>query len=86
MTLLGLGTGTFMLAVAASDVTVSLGGHRQMATAWVVGLAAATLSVIPLPDLLLRATVPLIVGSTVVALVLLRAARARVVALHPVGV
>lgn len=77
MGLLGLGTGAFMLAVAASDVTVALAGHRAMAAAWVAGLLAAALSVFLLPGLVLQATVPLLVGSAVAALLLTREARGR---------
>jgi O-antigen/teichoic acid export membrane protein len=85
MALLGLGTGVFMLAVAASDVTVSLRGHRQVAIGWTVGLAAAVVAVLVLPDLVLQVTVPLIVGSAVAAALLARAARARIAATLPVG-
>jgi O-antigen/teichoic acid export membrane protein len=77
MTLLGLGTGVFMLAVASSDVTVSLRGHRQVAIGWVVGLAAGALSVLLVQDFLLKVTVPLIVGSAVAACLLGRAAYTR---------
>jgi O-antigen/teichoic acid export membrane protein len=83
MTLLGLGTGMFMLAVAASDVTVSLRGHRQMAVGWLAGLAAGAVTVVLLQDFLLRVTVPLIVGSVVAAAFLGRAAYSRITALLP---
>lgn len=85
MALLGLGTGVFMLAVAASDLTVSLGGHRRVAIGWTVGLAAAVLSVVVLQDFVLRVTVPLIVGSAVAAVLLAQAVRGRVAAIVPVG-
>jgi O-antigen/teichoic acid export membrane protein len=83
MGLLGLGTGVFMVAVAASDVTVSLRGHRQVAVGWVAGLAVAALSVLVFQDFLARVTGPLIVGSAVVAVVLGIAARTRIAATLP---
>ena len=83
MGLLGLGTGAFMLAVAASDVTVALGGHRAMAGAWVAGLLGAALSVFLLPALVLQVTVPLLVGSAVAAVLLTREARGRIGRLLP---
>lgn len=80
MALLGVGTGLFMLAVAASDITVSLAGHAQMAVSWLAGLAAGGLSLWVLDDLTLRITVPLIVGSCVAALLAATAARSRLLA------
>jgi O-antigen/teichoic acid export membrane protein len=85
MALLGLGTGVFMLAVAASDVTVSLHGHRLMAIGWGAGLVAGVLSVLVVPDFLLQVTLPLIVGSVVAAGVLARAAYARISATLTAG-
>jgi O-antigen/teichoic acid export membrane protein len=80
MALLGIGTGVFMLAVAASDVTVSLRGHRAVAAGWATGLAAGALSVVLLPDLVLQATVPLVVGSVTAAAWLVTAAARRMAA------
>lgn len=80
MALLGVGTGIFMLAVAASDITVSLAGHAQMAVSWLAGLGAGALSLWALEDLTLRVTVPLIVGSCVAAVLATTAARARLLA------
>jgi O-antigen/teichoic acid export membrane protein len=77
MGLLGLGTGVFMFAVALSDINVALGGHRLMASAWVVGLLAAVLSVFLLSDFILQVTVPLVVGSAVAAGLLVWGARVR---------
>lgn len=78
MALLGLGTAVFMLAVAASDVTVALHGHTRMAACWMAGLAAAALSLLVLSDFVLQVTVPLLVGSAVAAALLATAARAQV--------
>lgn len=85
MALLGLGTGVFMLALIASDITISLRGHREMAVCWVVGLVVAVLSIPVIPDFELQVTLPLVIGSAVAAALLARAARARIVALVPVG-
>ena len=85
MALLGLGTGIFMLAVVASDITVSLRGHREMAVSWVISLVVGGLSVLVLPDFELQVTLPLVIGSTVAAALLTRAARARIAELVAVG-
>lgn len=74
MALLGLGTGVFMVAVSLSDVTVSLGGHRRMAVAWAVGLAAGTASLLVIHEFAYQVTLPLVVGSLVAAALLGRAA------------
>jgi O-antigen/teichoic acid export membrane protein len=78
MALLGLGTGVFMVAVALSDVTVSLGGHARMALSWVAGLVAGALSLLVIPSFDLQVTLPLVVGSVVAAGLLGRAAQVRV--------
>jgi hypothetical protein len=83
MALLGLGTGLFLLAVVASDVTVSLGGHRTMALSWITGLVAGALSLLLVDGFVLQVTLPLIVGAAVAAVLLTRAARARVAELSP---
>jgi O-antigen/teichoic acid export membrane protein len=83
MALLGGGTAVFMLAVAASDITVSLGGHARMAGAWVAGLGAGVLSLFFLSDFTLQVTLPLLVGSAVAAVLLARSARARIRELTP---
>jgi O-antigen/teichoic acid export membrane protein len=85
MALLGLGTGVFMLAVIASDITISLRGHREMATCWVVSLVVAALSVPLIPGFELQVTLPLVIGSAVAALLLARAARNRIADLVPVN-
>lgn len=85
MALLGLGTGVFMLAVAASDVTVALGGHRQVAIGWTVGLLAAIASIALLQDFVLQVTVPLVVGSAAAAALLAWSARSRMASTLPVG-
>jgi O-antigen/teichoic acid export membrane protein len=83
MALLGLGTGIFLLAVVASDVTVSLGGHRTMALSWIAGLVAGGVSLLLVSGFLLQVTLPLIVGATVAVVLLTRAARVRVAELSP---
>jgi O-antigen/teichoic acid export membrane protein len=83
MALLGGGTAVFMLAVAASDITVSLGGHTRMASAWVAGLATGALSLLFLSDFILQVTLPLLVGSAVAAVLLAQSARARIRELTP---
>lgn len=78
MALLGLGTGVFMLAVVASDVTVSLGGHAEMARSWVISLVVGGLSVALLPTFVLQVTLPLVAGSLVAMVLLGRAASGRI--------
>jgi O-antigen/teichoic acid export membrane protein len=85
MALLGLGTGVFMLAVVASDITVSLRGHREMAVCWVVSLAVAILSIFWIPTFELKVTMPLVVGSLTAGVLLARAARARITGLVPMA-
>jgi O-antigen/teichoic acid export membrane protein len=85
MALLGLGTGVFMLAVVASDITISLRGHREMAACWVAALVVAVLSVPLIPDFELQVTLPLVIGSAVAAALLFRAARGRIAQLVPVS-
>ncbi len=86
MALLGLGTGVFMLALAASDVSVALEGHRRMAVAWVLGLLAALGTALVVQDFLLRVTLPLVVGAAVSLVLLARAVWSRVAATTGVAV
>lgn len=69
-TLLAAGVCAFMVALCSSDITVALGGHTRAVVAWGLGVAVAVVVVLAVPDLGLRATLPLLAGATVAALVL----------------
>jgi hypothetical protein len=61
-----------------NDVAVALGEHRRLWPAWMIGSVAAALVAVTLTDLVLRSTVPLLVGSVVAAALLLPVVRRRV--------
>lgn len=64
------GVAAYLLGSVGNDLAVALGRHTAVAGAWVAGVAAAAAAYALSPDLVARATVPMIVGSTVAALVL----------------
>lgn len=67
VTVLGLGAVVFLVAVTTSDIVVALGGHTAVTIAWAAGAGAAGVVMALVPDLALRVTLPLAVGSAVVA-------------------
>ena len=76
-TLVALGVAAYLVASVSNDVAVALGEHLRLGLAWATGIASACLVAALVPDLVLRATLPLLVGSVVAAAVLLPAVRHR---------
>lgn len=70
-TLVALGVGAYLVASVSNDVAVALGAHHRVGRAWVAGACAALVVAVLVPDLTLRTTLPLLVGSVVAAGVLL---------------
>ena len=64
MGLLAAGAGLYMLALACAQALIALGGHRDQAIGWFLGLVALMVTVWLGPDdLFLRVEVGLLVGS-----------------------
>ena len=64
LTLLAVGSGAYLLAAALAQATIALGGHLQMALAWVVGVAALVVALLLNDgDLFLRVELGILVGS-----------------------
>jgi O-antigen/teichoic acid export membrane protein len=64
--LLALGSGVYMLALAMAQAVIALGGHRDQAFAWAVGLAVFPLVVwLSSDDLLFRVELGLLAASVV---------------------
>lgn len=59
----------FLLAQVLSDATLALGAHTSLLSTWIMGLAAAVLTVIFVADPTYRVILPLGIGSSVVSLV-----------------
>lgn len=72
-----LGIAAYLVASVTNDVAVALGVHQRIGPSWIAGVGAAALVAVLVPDLLLRSTLPLIVGSVVAAALLGPAVRAR---------
>lgn len=77
-TMVALGVAAYLVASVTNDVAVALGEHRRLWPAWMIGSVAAALVAVTLTDLVLRSTVPLLVGSVVAAALLLPVVRRRV--------
>ncbi len=68
--LVSVGVALYLVASVANDVTVALGVHHRGWRAWTVGAGAGAVLAFFVPDVLLRSTLPLLVGSLVAAGVL----------------
>jgi O-antigen/teichoic acid export membrane protein len=65
-----LGVAAYLVASVANDLAVALGRHRWTGPAWVAGVVAALAVALLVPDLAVRVTLPLLVGSAVAGAVL----------------
>lgn len=66
--LLALSCAAYMLAVALAQAVIALGGHRFVAAAWGVGVAAfALVTIVSSDDLFLRVELGLVAGAAVAA-------------------
>lgn len=64
MGLLAAGAGLYMLAMGCAQALIALGGHRDQAIGWVVGLTTVLVTVmLASDDLFLRVEIGLLVGS-----------------------
>lgn len=62
--LLAAGSGVYMLALACAQAVIALGGHRDQAFGWLIGMAVLGLSVwLVSDDLFLRVELALLLGS-----------------------
>ena len=62
--LLAAGSGVYMLALACAQAVIALGGHRDQAFGWLLGMAALGVSVwLVSDDLFLRVELALLLGS-----------------------
>lgn len=81
--LVAAGIGAYLVASVSNDVAVALGAHRRLAVAWLVGLVVAAVIVLVLDDLVLRSTLPLLVGSLIAASLLVPGVIGRIRRLDP---
>jgi O-antigen/teichoic acid export membrane protein len=81
LTLLALGSGMYMIALAIAQAVIALRGHAQVALGWAVGMIGflVTTAVIS-DDLLLRVELGLVVGPTMAVIVFAAALRQRLAA------
>jgi O-antigen/teichoic acid export membrane protein len=70
--LIGAGIAAYLVATVANDLSVALEQHRHAGTIWLVGTGVAVIPVLAIDDTILRSTLPLLVGTTVTALLTLR--------------
>jgi O-antigen/teichoic acid export membrane protein len=68
--LVGLGISVYLAAAVANDVAVAIGAQTHVRRAWAAGVVAAAVVVVSVHDVLLRSTLPLIVGAAVAGCVL----------------
>lgn len=69
-TLVAVGVSVYLAAAVANDVAVAIGAHAHVRAAWVAGVLAAAVVVVSVDDLVLRSTLPLVVGAAVAGSVL----------------
>jgi O-antigen/teichoic acid export membrane protein len=70
VTLVASGIAAYLVASVSNDVAVALGAHRWAGPAWVCALLTAAVVALAVPDLILRSTLPLFVGSLTAAAIL----------------
>jgi O-antigen/teichoic acid export membrane protein len=81
LTLLALGSGLYMIALAIAQAVIALRGHAQVALGWAIGFAAFLLTTAVISDdLLLRVELGLVVGPAVAMIVFGTALRQRLAA------
>lgn len=66
-TLVAVGVGTYLIASVANDVSVAVGAHARAAVTWLLAAVAGAVPVLLVHDIVLRSTLPMIVGSAVAA-------------------
>jgi O-antigen/teichoic acid export membrane protein len=78
LTLLALGSGLYMIALAIAQAVIALHGHAQVAFGWAVGMAGFLVATaVSSDDLLLRVEIGLVVGPAMAMLVFASALRQR---------
>jgi O-antigen/teichoic acid export membrane protein len=81
LTLLALGSGLYMIALAIAQAVIALHGHAQVALVWAVGMAAFLVATaVSSDDLLLRVEIGLVAGPAMAMLVFASALRQRLAA------
>jgi hypothetical protein len=66
-TLVAAGIGVYLIASVANDVSVAVGAHARAASTWLLAALAGAVPAVALSDIVLRTTLPMLVGSTVAA-------------------
>lgn len=66
-TLVAVGVGAYLIASVANDVSVAVGAHARAAVTWLLAALAGAVPALVLHDVVLRSTLPMIVGSAVAA-------------------
>jgi O-antigen/teichoic acid export membrane protein len=65
--LVAAGVGVYLIASVANDVSVAVGVHARAAVTWLLAAVAGIVPALVLNDVVLRCTLPLLVGSAVAA-------------------
>jgi O-antigen/teichoic acid export membrane protein len=73
--LVAVGVALYVIATVANDTNVALGHHPRVAVSWLAAVVTGALSMALTDSLLLRSTLPLIVGSLVAAASLITGVR-----------
>jgi hypothetical protein len=66
-TLVAAGVGLYLIAWVANDVSVAVGARGRAAVTWLAAAVAGAVPAIVVSDIVLRTTLPMIVGSAVAA-------------------
>jgi O-antigen/teichoic acid export membrane protein len=66
-TLVAAGVGVYLIASVANDISVAVGAHGRAAVTWLLAAVAGAVPAVVLDDIMLRSTMPMLVGSAVAA-------------------
>lgn len=70
LVLVALGVGIYLIASVSTDASIALGLHTVIVIAWLSGVAVAVLTVVLAPTMVTAATLPLIGGALLAAVIL----------------
>jgi O-antigen/teichoic acid export membrane protein len=65
--LVAAGVGVYLIASVANDISVAVGVHGRAAVTWLLAAVAGAVPALMLNDIVLRTTLPMLVGSAVAA-------------------
>ncbi|GIF98402.1 lipopolysaccharide biosynthesis protein [Catellatospora citrea] len=68
--LVAAGVGLYLIASVANDISVAVGAHGRAAPIWFLAAVAGVVPALLLNDMVLRSTLPMLIGSAVAAAVL----------------